>query len=218
MSIKGLLQDGKGTGNLLKVDEEGGLVVSQTGVPAGETSVFSLKPFSLFMVDDLDDEDMRVNASLSEPEDFIISSSPEGDRFIHTLAITLADAGASLNEFGNLSARTNGCQLILEDEALGDVILVDSVKTNFEIIQMCNFKPAFGNSNNVFRAPNVSGASEAFVGVLDLDEVFGLPHGVRIPQDSTKRLIFRIRDNVSGVDRFDIKCFGYDKIRNKKKD
>jgi hypothetical protein len=210
MSIKTEIIDGKGKGKSVEVTKDGALLVATTGVPPS-TDSSSLKPFASYMVDDTGDEDMRVDGSTNNV-DYSINSSSEGDRYVHTMAITIADAGASLNKFGNITALTNGCQLIWEDSKLGEVIIADALKTNFDFIQLGAFEPSFGTGNDAFKLANVVSTSEAYVAVLDIEDVFGLPFGLLLPQDSTRKLIIRIRDNTSTVDRFDVKVFGYDKI------
>lgn len=219
MGIKSTIIDGKGTGKELVIDDTGAGYVTETKVPPKDLDVV-LRPFATFMTDDGTpggSTDMRVDGSTTS-QDFYIQSGANGDRYIQTLAITIADAAASLNQFGNLSALTTGCQIIYEDPTLGDVILADSLKTNFDFVQLCNFEPTFGTGTAAFLASNVSGSSEAYIPILDLTDVFGLPYGLRLPVGSNKRLILRVNDNTTAVDRFDIKCFGFDRIDKSKGD
>ena len=143
MSIKITIDDGKGRGRSAEVDESNALAVSETGVPPEETNV-TLKPFSELMADEDGVTDMRVNGSTNSV-DYYIQAGSSGDRFIHTIAFTIADAGAQLNEFGNLTALTNGCQLIYQVAELGDVVIADELKSNFDFVQACNFEPTFGS-------------------------------------------------------------------------
>lgn len=213
MSIKVHLKDGKGTGKELEIDENNSALTTDTGVPPKQLDV-TLRPFVEFMKDLSDSEDMRVAASLAAPEEFFIGSSDQGDRFIHTLAFTISDAGASLNNFGNITALTNGCQIIYEDSELGDVVIGDALKSNFDFVQICNFEPTFGSGTAAFRASNVVGSSEAFIPILDMEDVFGMKYGLKIPKNSTKKIKIVVRDNTSSIDRFDVKVFGYDRISN----
>lgn len=210
MAIKGTLKDGTGTNIEAKIDSNHALYVTELGVPPSGIGV-TLKPLSGFMENN-GSEDMLVVGSLATPIDFIIGSSVEGDRYIHTMSFTLADVSASLNQFGNLTALVNGCQIIYQDDVLGDVIIADALKTNFDFVQLCNFEPSFGTGSAAFLASNVAGSSEAYVPVLDIKDVFGVPYGLLLPKASTKKLILRVRDDVSGIDRFDVKVFGFDRI------
>ena len=214
MGIKTTIRNGTGTDTELTVDANHSAYTTDTGVPP-ESINTTLKPFAKFMVDSTGDNDMRVSGTTTTPIDFAIESSSEGDRFIHTICFTIADAGASFNEFGNTgSPLTNGCQLIYQDKDLGDVILEAALTTNFDFVQLCNFEPTFGTGADAFKASNVSGASEAYVPVLDVEDVFGMKYGLRLPKNSSKKLILRIQDNTTGVDRFDVKVYGFDRINH----
>ena len=211
MGVTTTLKDGKGSGSTATVGSEGDLYVTNIGLPPKEVSAV-LKPFAKLFTDENGATDMRVSGTTAIPIDFYIEASSQGDRYVQTIAFTISDAGAALNEFGSLPALTNGCQLIYEDAELGDVIIASDLKTNFDFVQLCNFNPTFGTGTQAFRASNVSGASEAFVPVLDLTDVFGVPYGIRLPKDTNKKLKLRIQDSTTGVDRFDIKAFGFDRV------
>lgn len=196
----------------LVVDKNNSALVSNTGVPPVDLNT-SLRPFTEFFKDSTGAIDMRVDGSVNY-KDFFIGSSSEGERYIHTLAFTIADAGASLKEFGGVAALSVGCSLIWQDSRLGDVAIAEELKSNFDFVQLCNFEPTFGSGTAAFLASNVIGSSEAFIPILDIEDVFGLTHGLRIPQDTNRKLILRIFDDVSAIDRFDIKVFGYDRIEH----
>lgn len=215
MTIKVTLKDGKGSNRELCVDKEGSALVTETKIPPKELGV-TLRPFALYLTDDgttTGSKDMRVNGSTNYV-DFYIQASNQGDRYIQTLAFTIADAGAQLNEFGNLVALTNGCQLFYEDASLGDVTLASELKTNFDFVQLCNFEPTFGTGAQAFLAQNVIGTSEAYIPLLDITDVFGLPYGLRLPKDSLKRIVLRVNDDITTIDRFDVRAFGFDRIDN----
>lgn len=215
MTIKTKIVDGKGSGKEALVDEHHSVAVTETKIPPRNEDVNSvLRPFATYLTDDgttSGSEDMRVDGSTTSVE-FFLQAPQDGDRYIQTLAITISDAGAQLNEFGNLAALTNGCELFYEDVSVGSVTLADSLKTNFDFVQLCNFEPTFGSGSSAFLALNVSGASEAYIPVLDMTDVFGLPYGLLLPKGSVKKIVLRVNDNVTGIDRFDIKAFGFDKV------
>lgn len=213
MGIDTRLKDGSGAKRFLSVDRNRSALTGLTGFPP-ENPKTTLRPFVSLMANSLGTTSMRVVGSLASPQNFFIESDPDYDRHVLTLAFTIADAGATFNKFGNIAALTNGCQMFYEDKDLGDVFLSDSLKSNFDFVQICNFKPAFGDGASAFKSSNVFGASEAYHPVLDVDEVFGLQYGVKIPAGSNKRIVFKIRDDVSGVERFDVKVFGYDVVHN----
>lgn len=208
--IKTVIKDGSGSNKEATVDCNNSVAVTTTGVPP-ESLNTNLKPFANLMQTSAGATDMLVDGSVTNV-DFYIQAGNDGDRYIQTIAFTIADAGATLNDFGNIGVLTNGCQLIYEDKELGEVVLADSLKTNFDFVQLCNFEPTFGSGTAAFRASNVVGTSEAFIPLLDITDVFGMPYGLKLPKGTNKKIILRIRDNVSTIDRFDAKCFGFDRI------
>lgn len=210
MSIKSRILDGTGSNRELEIDSNNAAKVVDAGVPPKNLNTV-LKPYTSFFKNASDSTDMRVNGATNSV-DFFITAESQGDLYIQTLAFTISDVGASLNEFGAITALTNGCDLIYQDNELGDVVIASALKSNFDFVQLCNFEPTFGTGTAAFLASNVSGASEAYIPILDLTDVFGLPYGLRLPQDSDKKLILRIKDDVSTVDRFDIKAFGFVRV------
>lgn len=210
MSIKGSLKDGTGSNREARVDDNHALLVSNSGIPSQSSMGISQRPFVGFMKNNSSSKDVRVDGS-GNYVDFTIGSSSNGERYIKLIAFTISDSSAVLSKFGTLNPLTNGCQLIYQDDKLGDVLIADDLRTNFDIVQLCNFKPSFGSGVDAFRAKDVVGNSDAFVPTLNVAEVFGLQYGFYIPKGSTRKLIFRVRDNLSsGIDRLDIKVFGND--------
>jgi hypothetical protein len=154
------------------------------------------------MANDANSTDMLVDGS-STAQEFYIEASPDYDIWIKTLAFTIADAGATLNSFGNITALTNGCQLDWKSNVLGTVILGDSLKSNFDFVQMADFNPPFGDGTSAFRASNVVSTSEAFIPQIDFSKSYGFRWGIPLIKGTKDRLCFTINDNVSTIDRFD---------------
>ena len=212
MSIDVRVKCGKSNSTILQVERNRAARVTVTGVPPADDSVF-LRPFAEFLTNSAGSEDMRVVGSSAAPLEFFIQAGSQGDRYVNTLAFTIADASASLNEFGNLNtALANGCQLVYEDPEFGDVVIADALQTNFDFVQLCNFEPMFGTGSDAFKAANVQGASEAYIPILDMEDVFGLQYGLKLEKNSVKKLKIVIRDDVTGIDRFDVKAFGFDRL------
>ena len=135
-------------------------------------------------------------------------------KFIDSISWRIADVNASANKFGNLTALTNGVQLIYSNLDVGEVVIGNSLQTNFDFIRLCQGKPSFGNSNDALLITNASpGGAEGYIPVLDFSEMFGLPWGIRIRKNSKEKLIIRINDNTSGVDNFDAVAFGFKKVK-----
>lgn len=214
MTLKTLITDGEGKGTDAHVNKAGALVVSNVGLPP-DSRYGSVRIFRQYFTADgtsTGSNDMRVAGTLAAPIEFYIPSSSDGDRYIDSISFVIADGGATLNNFGNITPLTNGVEIFYEDTILGNVIIHEGAKSNFDFVQLAQGNPSFGSGSTSFRANNVIGASEGFLPTLDFSTVFGLPWGIRIPKGSTLRLVIRIRDNTTAIDRFDAIAYGYDRI------
>ena len=150
---------------------------------------------------------MRVDGSVTNV-DFYVEAQAGCDIYIKTIAIVIADAGATLNKFGNITALANGVEFFWETQADGETTLHPGLTSNFDFVQLCGGQPAFGDSAGAFRGTNIQGSSEGYIPVLDVGKIFGMPYGLRLKEGTTERLVFRVRDDTTGVDRFDIVAFG----------
>ena len=98
-------------GSQVKVSKEGTVEVVVHPHPPFSEQVIPL-PFRQFFTDngsDTGDEDMRVDGSVTNV-DFYVEAQAGCDIYIKTIAIVIADAGATLNKFGNITALTNGVE------------------------------------------------------------------------------------------------------------
>jgi hypothetical protein len=198
------------SGKKLALSSDGAVpVVKHTHPPLNEG--LAPEPFRQFFTDDgsdTGDEDMKVNASAAAPQDFTIAAKEDRDVFIKSISIVIADAGATLNQFGSIGALTNGVQFLWSTQSKGEVVLHPGMVSNFDFVQLALGDPAFGDGNGAFRANNVESTSEAFLPVIDLQRTFGFDYGLRLKKGTLDKIILRIQDNVSGVDRFDAVGFG----------
>ena len=155
-------------------------------------------------------EDMQVVGTLAAPIEFWIPASVDNDRYITTLFFTIADAAATLSQFGAVTALTNGCRIFYERKS-GEIDLHTTLKSNFDFVQFCEGQPAFGTGNDAFRGKNVSGNSEAYIPVKDLTKM-SPPYGIRLARGTQQRFVLQVRDTTTGVDRFDVRVEGFDRI------
>jgi len=159
--------------------------------------------------------DMRVDGSVTS-QDFYIGAPISSDIYVTSLlfSISAENATMTLNEFANLTALTNGCQLIFEDSINGDIIIADSIQTNFDLLQMARFSPSYGlTSGSVFKVPSaIPGATlpDTIFGVLRFND-YGYEKeyrpGIRLRAGSPDRLTFRINDDITGLTTTDILQF-----------
>ncbi len=53
--------------------------------------------------------------------------------------------------------------------------------------------------------------SEAYIPVLDLVEM-NPPYGIRLTRGTEQRFVLQVRDDTTGVDRFDVRATGFDRL------
>ena len=207
--IKTQLQDGSGSGEQAWV-KDNALVVTQYGCPPLIPQ--KNKIFRQYLTTNGEPDgtfDMRVDGS-STPIEFYVPAHPDNDRYISAVSFEIADGGAALNEFGAITALTNGCDF--EYIRTSEIVVIQSgLKTNWNFIRMCRGFPAFGDAASAFRANNVSGSSEGFIPVFDFVSLLP-PYGLKLDRGSSQKLILRVNDDVEGVDAFDAIAFGFERF------
>lgn len=207
MSIKTNIEDGDGTGRLARVSPEGFLYTQEAPYPPADEDT-KLTVYREFLTQNGDGTttDMRVNGATTS-EIFYINAEPSVDIYITTVSFLIADAGASLSEFGGITALTNGCRFYYEDQN-GEINIGTNLTSNFEFVRLCQGNPAFGGGSSAFLANNVVGSSEAFIPVFDF-RTFGFKWGLKLAAGTNNRLVMEINDNVSGIDAFNAIAYGF---------
>ena len=191
------ISDGNGGANKLKINDEGeiGVVVhthppikeSRTGLPFRQYFTIEGTPEG--------DNDMIVNGSTTSV-DFCIPAEPDKDRFVKFIAVKLADAGAAFNEFGNLSALTNGIEFVWESQEIGELIIHDGIKDNLEWFRLSNQVPTIIDLSG--------GGADAVIVGIDLAKMFGSQWGLKLTAGTTEKIIFRVNEALAGLDEFNI--------------
>lgn len=171
-----------------------------------------VQPFRQYLTDDgtsTGSSDMRVNGS-STSVDFYIEASSDCDRYITFLSFVIADAGATLNDFGNIGALSNGGDLFYDSER-GTVTIADLLTTNWLYVRMALGNPSFGDGAGAFRASNVSGTSEGYIPILNVTSILP-PYGIKLERGTKQRITHRVNDNVTAVDEFTCLAYGFDRF------
>lgn len=190
----------------MKVEEDGAINAYIIPRPPLESEQQAL-PFASYMkLNGTGATAMNVNGSVT-PQDFYIKAE-DYDIYVNTIVFEIADAGASLEKFGALTALTNGLEFYYFNQAQGKYSIESGLKSNFDMIRLANFSPAYGTANEAFKLTNVVGASEAYVGVIDLEDIFGLQWGLQLRANTTDRIGFIVNDNITAIDAMDIKVYG----------
>lgn len=193
------------TGSEAKVDNARALLTVESPRPPDEELVTI--PYRAYFTNSAGANDMRVDGSTT-PVDFCINADPEFDIYLDTLSFLIADAGATLNDFGNLPALTNGVEFSWITQDFGTTIIHEGLTTNFEFVRLCGGNPPFGDAAGAFRANNVSGVSEGYIPILDFSDMFAMPWGLRLRAGTLDKICFKIQDNVSTIDAFNVVAYG----------
>jgi hypothetical protein len=204
MSIKTRIQ-GK-NGESLNVTDKGEIPVVIPQRPfIGEQ--ISAIPFRQYFTDNgiqSGSNDMSVNGSLASPLDFYISASENYDIFIKYITVEIGDGGTpALNKFGALSALTNGVSFYWDTQEEPLYELHEGIKTNKEFIRIASDTGAIGTGIDAYLADVSGGGTEkSYLPNIDMDEIYGLPYGLRLRKGTLDKLIFRINDNLTGLTTF----------------
>lgn len=207
---KTLLVDGFGTGLTARIDSLGSIKVNSQNTPDPNDPIIDV-PLSGYLADVNGNIDARANGSVT-PVDFFLAADPNLDTYVASISFKIADANATLNDFGAIASLTNGFDIIYSTQETGERVLATGLKSNFDIIRICQGLPAFSQGVESFRASNVVGGSEGYIPVLRIKDNFGLPYGLRLRKGTKDKLILRVNDDITAVDAFDIFYYGIQKI------
>lgn len=193
-------------GNELKVEDNGATNVYVIPRPSVSLEEQSL-PFSEYMkLDGTGTTSFLIDGSVNN-RDFYVGAK-DYDVYINTIVFEIADAGATLSQFGAIAALTNGLDFYYFNQASGKYIIETALKSNYDFIKLANFEPSFGTAANAFQLTNAISAAEAYVGTIDFEDVFGLQWGLKLRANSTDRVGFTVKDNISAIDAMTIKVYG----------
>lgn len=193
------------SGRALDVDDNGGIAVTVGRHPLlneGSTIRF----FGQKFMNGSGSSDMRVNGSTMNV-DFYIRASTDYDILITGISIQISDAGANLNEFGALTALTNGVDMYEYSAEMGREVIFSEIKTNLDFIRYCPQTPAIGSGAGAFLADLNGGGADTYLPSLNFVDVFGSP--AHLEKGTLHEIGFTIKDNLSaGLDAFNVVATG----------
>lgn len=209
MSLDIRIKDSSGSGRAAKVSTENALnVITHPHPPTDD--VLNVTPFRQFFTNNGESSglsDMRVNGSTTS-QDFYILAKETQNVYIKSIAVEISGQNATLNQFGNIGALSNGVKFFLDTQDKGESVINEAMISNYDFVRQSGGNPSFGNTTSAFRASNVNGSSEGYVPFIDLSIIFGLPYGIKLRAGTLDRIVFTVRDNVTGVDSFNIVGYG----------
>lgn len=197
------------TSTHLHINGEGEASVVVHPHPPSEETITTV-PFRQYMTDDglsTGSNDMTVDGSVTN---VVFSVKAQGDRdiYIKNLAVIVADAGSRLNLFGALAELTNGIEFIHSTNVEGDLVLHEAITTNLEFVRMALNTPTIGDGTSAFRADITGGGKDSYMPVIDFNATFGLSWGLRLQKGSKDEIKFIIKDDITGIDQFDVIAYG----------
>jgi len=207
MSAKVHLLDGTGNARTAEVTNHSALSVAHVAPdvpPIGTLSRYRYYSALLGSTGaDSGTTDMATTA-----DTYYVASHAEYDIRIMHIVLVVTDAGGGHNEWGNIGALTNGCDLIIS-EAGEDTYLLNKVKTHGQsLVQSGLFGFHTGGSNAfAFILANYSGSIEAQTTSIPVREF--VPGGLRIGRGTHDELRFVANDDLSNLEGMDCRVIGY---------
>jgi hypothetical protein len=205
MALEVILQDGHGTSNKAKITPEGVVSVSVNTHPPVDEQIESF-PLRQFFKTAAGASAMTVNGGTT-PVEFSINASPTVDIWVKTISLRIGDnSGVSLNAFGGISALTNGVTLKYQNDALGEVVIADELKTNLDLIRLGIATGAVGTGTDAYKL-DISGgnAEDTYLPVISLSD---FPWGIRLKKGSNDKIFFTINDNLTTIVTFNAIGYG----------
>jgi hypothetical protein len=150
---------------------------------------------------------MNVDGSVNSI-DFSINANANRQVSVKSMFVSIVDAGATLSEFGNISALTNGVEFVWQSQDFGEIVIANELRSNYDFVAFGGGQPAFGNGANAFKAQNVIGVEEAYLTFIDFQVLFGFQYGIPLRKGTKDRLLFRINDDASAVFSFRAIAYG----------
>lgn len=172
---------------------------------SGQPLIIPVREF--FTRKDTGSNDMRAAGSLAAPVKYAIRAVAGFDIYVGTISAVIVDASATLKDFGALAPLTNGVLFEWSSDEAGTVVLHEGIKTNFQFMRLACGNPAFGSGASAFLANNMSGNSEGYMPVIDIEDIFSIKYGIRLRANTNDELSFTVRDDITLIDQFD--CIGY---------
>jgi hypothetical protein len=191
--------------NKLKIDKEGSIgTISHTHPPLEDE--ITLLPLREYFTNN-GSIDMNVDGSVNSI-DFSINANANRQVSVKSMFVSIVDAGATLSEFGNISALTNGVEFVWQSQDFGEIVIANELRSNYDFVAFGGGQPAFGNGANAFKAQNVIGVEEAYLTFIDFQVLFGFQYGIPLRKGTKDRLLFRINDDASAVFSFRAIAYG----------
>ena len=147
----------------------------------------------------------NVNGSSTEVT-YFLQAHMDYDIRVMGIVIILADSAVAHNNFGNVSALTNGWDLQVVEGGVTTKI-IDEAKTGGQLIAQAGFGGAYGDGATSFELTNWTGNEDAQTVVIPIHDY--VPNGIRLGRRSTNRIESVVKDDLTGLTEFTVRIIGY---------
>lgn len=210
MPVEFIIRDGWGSENSLKIGNEGEITFTEHPHPP-KTETETSYPFRQYFTTtglSTGDNDMIVDGS-STPQEFSIIAGQDRDYWIKSISVLISDPGAALNEFGALSALTNGVDLRFQNQDIGTVVIANEIKTNLDFIRLGTATGSVGTGTDAYKLDIAGGGGQdSYMPVIDMTATFGFKWGLRLRKGTTDKIFFNINDALAGIATFNVIGYG----------
>lgn len=201
--LKVKLLDGKGGNKTLEVTDYRAILTHETVPPLAPRGTPARRRPYIRKID-LNNGGAGHNGSVTPVELTLVESDPTDtyNIYVQNLVIVIADSAVPFGRFGNLTSVSAGVDMFIFQEGEENYLFQD-VLTNGEILiyagggDLMPTNPATINS--------YSGTTDAIVATFDLNELIPTVGvgGVEIGRGTFDKIVFRIKDNLSGASALD---------------
>ena len=192
-------------GQQLKINQEGDIGVTIHQHPPITEDILAL-PFRSYFTDDgttTGSNDMAVNGGTTNV-DFYIKASETYDINIKYISGEIGDGWSpALKKFDELPESTNGVAFYWDTQQEPLYELHEGITTNKSFIRIASDSAGFADGTNALLADVSGGGTEkSYLPNMDMAEIYGLQWGLRLRKGTNDRIMFRVRDNLTGLSTF----------------
>jgi hypothetical protein len=148
---------------------------------------------------------MNVDGSVTD-QIFYVSSHPDYDIFIQSIILVIADSAVAHSNYGNVSALTNGVDLIFQESG-EETFLLKEAKTGGQVLVQSGLNVPFGDGATVNELTNWTGTTDAQV--IQWPVATFVPNGLRLGRGNKDRIEFQVHDDLTGLTEHTLRVFGY---------
>lgn len=146
---------------------------------------------------------MDVDGSTS-PVEFKIESNDNYDIHITSVQLILIDAGIAHNFFGNLAPLNTGWDLKVQD-GNDEIFLIEKAKKNGDLLFQSGFNKPYGDGSTAFQYDLWTAGMNAFTVNIPID----YSGGFVIRRKTADKIIAVVNDDLTGMNDFQARAFGY---------